>query len=126
MGYESRKLKLVEKRSTMREIDLTPYEVMVSRKNEAGEISIGKVDYDLKASIAGILFHPELKISGREAVKRDKLCEKVEASEGSVLLEESDWKKLVEAIESLPSVGRNDVKFVERILDAPEVTVDKK
>jgi hypothetical protein len=110
----------------MREIDLTPYKVKVSRRLETGEIESVETDYDLKASIAGILFLPDLKISGREAVKRDKLCEKIEEAENSILLEEADWKKIVEAIEALPQVGRNDVKFVERILDAPEVSVDKK
>jgi hypothetical protein len=128
MGYAARnsKLRLVEGRSKMREVDLTPYKVMVSRRTETGEIKIEQTDYDLKSSIAGILFLPDLKISGREAVKRDKLCEKIEAADGSILLEEADWKKIVEAIEALPQVGRNDVKFVERILDAPEVSVDKK
>jgi hypothetical protein len=127
MGYESRasKLRLVEGRSKMREIDLTPYKVMVSRKTETGEIITEPTDYDIKASITGILFLPDLKISGREAVKRDRLCEKIEAAEGSILLEESDWKKIADAVEALPAVGRNDVKFVERVLEAPVVTVDK-
>lgn len=127
MGYEARdrKLRLVEGRSKMRELDLTPYKVTVSRRLETGEIKNEEVDYDIKASIAGILFLPDLKISGREAIKRDKLCEKIEEADGSILLEEGDWKKIVDAIEVLPSVSRNDVKFINRILEAPEVKVDK-
>jgi hypothetical protein len=128
MGYAARasKLRLVDKRSKMREIDLTPYDVTIQRKSETGEIVSAIAPYDIKTSISGILFLPDLKISGREAVKRDKLCEKIEAAENSILLEEADWKKIVDAIEALPGVGRNDVKFIQRVLEAPEIDITKK
>jgi hypothetical protein len=128
MGYAARasKLRLVDKRSKMREIDLTPYDVTIQRKSETGEIVPAIAPYDIKTSISGILFLPDLKISGREAVKRDKLCEKIEAAENSILLEEADWKKIVDAIEALPGVGRNDVKFIQRVLEAPEIDITKK
>jgi hypothetical protein len=126
MGYASRnsKLKLIERRSIVRELDLTPYKIKVTGRSRTGEVETKETDYDVKASIALILFHPDLKVSARESIKRDELCNKIETAGDSILLEEADWQKIKEAVE-IVTVGRNDVKFILRVLEAPEIKVKK-
>lgn len=100
----------------MRKIDLTSYKVPMPDGNEQ--------DYEVKKSICFVLFHQNQKIDAREAIARDKLCKRIESADSSIWLEESDYEKIKASIESLPTVGRNDVLFVERILDAPTVSPD--
>ena len=98
----------------MRELDLLDY------KKSNGE------PYGVRKTLAIILFHPNQKIEAREAILRDKLCEKIEKSTGNMfLLEERDWEKLKQSVETLPYVGRDDIKLIERILNAQEVPVVK-
>lgn len=105
----------------MRKIDLRPYDVPVY---ERGEI-VGTQPYKVKESLASLAFISDGKIEGRELLKRDELARKIEESDDYVLLEESDWQKLVKAMDVVPK-GRSDVELVRRLLDAPTVEVEVK
>ena len=106
----------------MRKINLENY--MLEARNEKNEIV--NMPYDVKGSLIGVLFHPELKLSGRELLLRDKLANKINDTESEILLEETDYSKVKLAVESINGYTRNDVEFVRRVLEAEEIEVKEK
>lgn len=94
----------------MRKINLTP-------------IKVGEKDYQIKETIIGCLFHPDMKLPARDLVTTDKLAQKIEAGELEVLLEDAEYEKVKKAIETQKGWQRGDLEFVTRILDAPEVPI---
>jgi len=94
----------------MRKLNLTPYKVDTQ-------------DYDVKTVMASILFHPDLRVSARNLMVADRLAQKIESGNGSVLLEESEYERLKTAVETITGWGRGDLEFVQRVLDAPEIDV---
>jgi hypothetical protein len=95
----------------MRKISLTPY------KCPDGQ------DYKLKESIVNLLFAPQLRLGARAAIENDLIARKVEAANGSVLLEEAEYEKVRAAIETFEGYSRNDLEFVRRVLEAETVAV---
>ena len=108
----------------MRELDLTNYSTTVKEVRN-GKLVDKKDEYDVKGSLVSILFMPGNNVNARESFKRQVLANQIETANGSVLLEEADWQKLVDAAEKLENVGRNDVEFMHRILDASQVEIKK-
>lgn len=106
----------------MRKISLENY--ILEGKDEKGQVV--QIPYDVKGSLIGVLFHPELKIGGRELLLRDKLANKINDSEDKILLEEVDYSKIKMAIETIDGYSQNDVEFVRRILEAEEIEVKEK
>ena len=94
----------------MRKVDLTPY-------------IFSDATFEIKKAIVNLLFKPELKLSARDLILQDKLATKIEESESSVLLEESEYLKVKTAVEKFTGYGRADAQFVSRILDAETVEV---
>lgn len=100
----------------MRELNLTNYKLID-----------GEGDYPLVKTLCLILFGGNQQVNAREAIARNKLCEKIEAceSQGYILLEDAEYEKLKNSVESLTGLVRNDVEMVNRVLEAPEVNVAK-
>jgi len=98
----------------MRRIDLSEYDVVV--KYPDGEKTI---PYDMKLSTVGLLYHPDNKLSARDLLENDRVAQKIEASNGSVLLEEHEYARLKMAVECGKGYTKQDVVLVTRILDAP-------
>ena len=94
----------------MKKIDLTPY-------------TLGEQEVSVKNSIVMLLFNPSLKLSARDLIAQDALAKKIEASEGSILLEASEYIKVKNAFESFTGFGRGDLQLIERVLNAEEVKV---
>ncbi len=140
----------------MRRIDLTPYKVNApangkleeklsqllalpeetpkaktdlpaSPANEPTAIAKAEADYDVRGSIVEILFHPDLQLGAKALLDRDTLARKVnDWPDNDLLLEETDYKKVLAALEVLKGLTRQDVEFVSRVLNAPEVAVEVK
>jgi len=107
----------------MRQLDLSNYTVRV--RNQDGEYT--DLPYEMKDSLIELIFSRDLGLSGQELLDRDDLARKIrDCPDGKVLLEESDWKKLALAVNTVKGLGRPDVEFVRRILEAPEVEVEVK
>lgn len=104
----------------MRKLDLTPYEVRMSDGQE-----LRTIPYEVRASCAAVLFHPELRLSARDLLKSAVLAEKIERAGDAVLLEEEEYERLKAAVEAIHTYARNDVEFVNRVLDAPAVQVQE-
>jgi hypothetical protein len=115
-----------KERGLMRELNIKTYNVKV-KINDNGEVKDKELPYDVKGSLIEILFAKDnQQLPVREAMARDKICKRIEDCESdTILLEDAEWEKLKSSAEKLSFVGRNDVELVSRILDCPEVVVDK-
>ena len=83
--------------------------------------------YDMKESLIELLLSRDNALSGRELLARDDLARKInECPDGTMLVDQSDWDKMVTSIETVKGLGRPDVEFARRILEAPEVDVEEK
>ncbi len=80
--------------------------------------------YEVKRSLVVVLFHPDRKLDAFDTLKAQKIAEKIEAATESVLLEEAEYAQLLEGIKVTRGFTRNDVELIERVLNAPEVTID--
>ena len=94
----------------MKKIDLTPY-------------TLGEQEVSVKNSIVLVMFNPSLKLSARDLIAQDALAKKIEASEGSILLEASEYIKVKNAFESFTGFGRGDLELIIRVLNAEDVKV---
>lgn len=79
--------------------------------------------YEVKRSIVTVLFHPELKLGAYDTLKANKVAEKVERAEGTVLLEDAEYELIKRGLDVTTSFSRNDVTFIKRILEAEDVSV---
>ena len=99
----------------MRKIDLTEY--MVDQDGK-------QLPYPMKEALAECLFAPDLIIRALDLLKRDDLARKIMAMEGdAALLEEAEYAMVKAAVEAITKYVRNDVEFVKRVLNAPQVEV---
>lgn len=98
----------------MKELDLTPYEVPGIP---------GKVDP--KTALGNMLYRPELKLSARDLLAQAALVEKIETAGDSVLLEDAEYARVKKAFETVTGYGRGDLPLVRRVLEAPDVAVEK-
>jgi tRNA U34 5-methylaminomethyl-2-thiouridine-forming methyltransferase MnmC len=106
----------------MKKLFLSNYEVEIEFEGKKV-----KKPFQVKESILEILFHPSLKLTGRELLKQNDLAEKIEkCNEDFILLETEEHNKILRALELTTGLGRNAVEFVKRILEAPDVKVEEK
>lgn len=94
----------------MKKIDLTPYK-------------LGEAEVDVKGLIVTVMFDAGLKLSARDLIAQDALAKKIEESNGSVLLEVSEYLKVKNAVEKYPGFGRGALPIINRVFDAPEASV---
>lgn len=103
----------------MKKIDVQDYFVNV----QGGDGTIVEIPYNVKESLVGCLFHPELKLGGREIIERDVIAKKIESAEEYVLLENAEYQKLLHAFETVKGFGKSEVELVKRVFDAEDVNV---
>lgn len=103
----------------MRKIELQNYLVTLTREN--GEVE--SKPYNVKDSIISCFLHPALKLTGRELLLRGKLTKQIEEANGSILVEEENYRKLRQAFERIEGFTRNDMELVRRVLEAEEIEV---
>lgn len=106
----------------MRQIDLSPYQVSV--RDGAGNQQ--EEDYDVPGSLRTVLLHPQLQLTSDALLAHFDVVQKIEESGGTVLLEEAEYQLLVQALAKIRGFQGNDVVFVRRVKDAPEVEVEAK
>ena len=112
----------------MRKISLIPYVVqegiMQMIQQPDGTVKTENLPdtlFDMKKSIAGILFIPDLHLDIRDAIENDRIARKVEAAGDEVVLEEAEYAKLTNAMDHFKGYSRKDLEFISRIRDAPEI-----
>ena len=97
----------------MRKISLTPYPIPGG-------------DYDVRTSLAGILFIPQLRLAARDAIEHDRIARTIEGAGDEVLLEEAEYARVRMAVEAYEGYSREDLELVRRVLEAPAVAVTEK
>jgi len=103
-----------------KKIDLSQYATVL--KDENGEPQM----FDVRSSLVNVLFHPNLKLGAVEILERDELRKDIQNEETDTLLvTPEDWEKLRAGVECIEGFGQNDVGFIRRVLEAPEVTVEE-
>lgn len=118
----------------MRQIDITDYTVPLPNPKAGEEHKDGSVEpmmvvipYHFKESMIELLFARANELNGMELVERDKLAHKIyDCSDGTVMLEEAEWNKFYNALETVKGLGRTDVEFCRRILEAEKIEVEAK
>ena len=80
-------------------------------------------EYDVRTTLANLLFGPQLQLSGAEAIKQDDLARKIMDSNGTTLLEEEEFQRLQRAVEAFRGYTRNEVPLLRRVAECPEVQV---
>jgi hypothetical protein len=104
----------------MRKIDATDYKIKV--RLPSGEVI--NTPYNVREMLVGIILHPSLGINGAELYKRLPICDKIKkSSDGTVLLEEDEYSKLLSAVNAIQGFGMNDSELVRRVIEAKEITV---
>lgn len=106
----------------MRKINIADYEVDVM--TATGEAK--KVKYGVKSSIVELLFNPALKLNAVQLLKQNDLAEKIMVSADELLVEDEEYARIRQAVDTVTGLGRNDVGLVQRILDAQQVQVTSK
>ncbi len=107
----------------MRRLNLKDYTEMV--RDEGGKDV--ELPYPVKNSMIEVLLSKDLGLSAGEALDRWPLaCRIRDCPDGTILIEEGDYKKLVEAIDTITGWGRTDIEFLKRITEAPQVEVEEK
>ena len=102
----------------MKKIPVTDYTVSINGQDQT---------YPMREALAEVLFHPAIKIMALDLLKRDDLARKILACEDEyLLLEDAEYDKVREAVGKVDSFTRNDVEFVNRVLNAETVEVVEK
>lgn len=108
-------------------VEADSFDAMVAEEVNKPEAAEQGMDYLVRDSIVEILFHPGLQLAAKDLLDRDTLARKIKDWPGDdLLLEEEEYKKVVSGMEALRGLGRHDVEFVKRILNAQTVEVQAK
>jgi len=107
----------------LRKIDLRPYTIEIPSPN--GEEKT-KIPLNVSQWIQDVIFHPDLKLDGRETILRGKLADKIAEAKGEVLLEEADYHKIKTAFETIKGFGKMHIELLNRVFEAPTVEVEPK
>jgi hypothetical protein len=109
----------------MRRVDLTPYlthlPTPVDEENPAG-----RFQFDVKNSLHVVLFSGGFPAA--DLVKRGRLAERLDASNGHIDLEDTQWEWCRDGLEAYMAqqqrqgrvIGREFAEFARRILEAEE------
>jgi len=100
----------------MRKINLLDYEI---------QTPAGVKNYQVKDSIVLLLFNADLKLDAVQLLKTNELALKISSAESELLLEESEYSILANAINRFKGYTQNEVELVKRILNAEQVEVQE-
>jgi len=106
----------------MRKLNLEKYTISII--NTKGEIKL--VPYDFKNSIIELMFHHNLKLTGKTLLETNIIAEKIMKADKEILLEETDYQKIKNAIDRFEGFSKNEIELVKRVTNCPEIKVKEK
>ena len=106
----------------MRKLDLKKYTISVRDAKGVTQL----IPYDFKESLIQLMFHPELRLSGKALLETNIVTEKLMKADKEILLEEDEYNKIKSAIDSFQGFTQNEVKLVQRIINCPQVDIKEK
>jgi len=103
----------------MRKIDLNNYNTELTTPD-------GKhVPVVVRKSLVDVLFLRPC--NGRDILLRERLATKIDLwPDEDLLLEDAEWKQLVDGLDACQFTNRGFVEFARRVLEAPDVAVQAK
>ena len=108
-------------------INLKEYNFVGRVRDEGGNVVQRTMPYDVKESLALILFNQELKLSIEESFKAKDLADKIRASQnGSVIVDAMEMARIRQAYNIVKGPGEHELEFFRRIKDAEEVEMEEK
>lgn len=94
------------------------------RKISLSQYSVGKDKYDVKGSLVAVLF--ARKLNSSDLIEYDGIAKMIESSDTEVILTEKEYNIIKSCVESNPGgYARQDLEFVERVLNAEEITMEE-
>jgi hypothetical protein len=106
----------------MRKLELKHYTVSI--RDTQGKLN--DIPYDFKDAIINLMFHPDLRLSGTELLKTNILTEKIMEADEEIILEEEEYNKVKNAVDSFQGFTRNEVELVKRVTECPKIDVKEK
>ena len=106
----------------MRKLELKHY--MVSVRDVQGKLN--DIPYDFKDAIINLMFHPNLKLQRVALLETDILAKKIMETDKEIILEEEEYNKIKNAIDSFQGFTRTEVELVKRVLECPKIDVKEK
>lgn len=104
----------------MRSINLKGYEVKIF---DSDGISTNKT-YDVRDAIVSILMSQHLNLGASQLLKNGKIGDRIlDIKKDEIILEETEWEVIRDAVNKVVGFTRNDREMVQRILEAPCVEV---
>lgn len=103
----------------MRKLNVTQYMVKLLQPDGKRK----ELPYDVKEMIIQLMFHPNLQLSGADLLKQNIIAEKILKAGIDVLLEEEEYNKVKQAIDSFKGFTKNEVELVKRVTECPEIKV---
>lgn len=127
---QKRATKEAEK-ATMYKLDVRDYEVEVDKVDEVtGRLVIArgrpvkvKDQFDVKGSLAGMLFNQELRLTVPESFEMKDLADKIRAAKTHVLLDSAEMARLKRAYDAVKAPPETALECLRRIRDAEKIEV---
>lgn len=107
-----------------RKINLRPYKVNVGRRDDGGKLL--EQEYAVRESLAQILLSPQLRLTGQQLFDRRMLYEKIKNGGGELLLDESEYEMLRDAVARFQGGGPNEMEMISRVFEAEEVEMEER
>ena len=114
----------------MRKISLIPYKIAdgatIEVEGKDGVKTLVKhpdIMYNMKQATVNMLFNPSNKLAVRDLIEHDRIARMVEAAGDDILLEETEYAQIKDAVQTFTGWFRNDLEFVHRVMDAEKITV---
>ena len=106
----------------MRKLNLEKYTISV---RDAKGVNTN-MPYDFKVSLIELMFHPNLKLTGKALLETNIVAEKILKTDKEILLEEADYNRIKNAVDSFEGFSKNEVELVKRVTNCPEIKVKEK
>ena len=109
----------------MRKLNVENY-INEIKVNENGATATKEIEYEFKDSLIFIMFNRELQLAGKSLLEQNKLAEKILEADKEIILEEAEYNKIKQAVETFKGCTRNEVQLVDRVLNCPQINVEEK
>lgn len=106
----------------MRKLDLKNFTFSVKDQKGINQF----VTYQFKDALINVLTHQNLGLNGPELLEVDIVVQKIEKAGLEVILTDIDYNKIIGLFKRFRGFSKNDVQFVKRIYNCPEVPDDGK
>lgn len=107
----------------MRKLELKHYTVQI-RNLETGKLETQP--YDFKDAIINLMFHPNLRLQSTALLETNILAEKILKADKEIILEEEEYNKIKNAIDSFEGFTRGEVELVKRVSECPQINIKEK